>query len=306
MKSARSGWAALRGICHRPKAQWHEGGRLVGRVAGNKMGRNESTLSFEELVAAAASAEDVLAVTGAPVERLAAHARPFPASPSYFTRQPRFNDSYVLLQDLFRKYGKLPAAPPGQVERIAWKTLKDYQMASGESVKASLYNTCINIGKQLHRIHPQLRPPAIADAIDDFTRDINPHLNVAKPIIVDKFGRALGVGRRKTSVARAWVVEGTGEVQINGKNLSEAFGRVHDRESATWALRTTERMNKYNVWALVNGGGPTGQAEALAMAVAKGLVAHEPALKTALRRGKPSAAPGLTALAPAPRPAVRN
>jgi len=288
MASARSGWAALRGACHRPKAQWPGGGRVVGRLLGNGLGRRKesTTGSFDDLVAALEGQEDVLAAAGVTTHRLATHARPLPISPSYFTLQPHFNDSYVLLQDLFRRYGKLPAAPPDKIERVAWKTLRDYQMASGESVKASLYNASIAIAKQLHRIHPQLRPPGVMEAIEDFKRDINPHLNVAKPVIVDKFGRALGVGRRKTSVARAWVVEGTGEVQINGKSLSEAFGRVHDRESATWALRATERMSKYNVWALVGGGGPTGQAEALALAVAKGLAAHEPALKTALRRGK--------------------
>lgn len=45
------------------------------------------------------------------------------------------------------------------------------------------------------------------------------------------------------------------------------------------------RLDKYNVWALVEGGGTTGQAEALAMAVAKAVIVHEPALKTPLRKG---------------------
>ena len=81
-------------------------------------------------------------------------------------------------------------------------------------------------------------------------------------------------------------MEGTGEVLVNGKTLAEAFGKVHDRESAIWALKATERVDKYNVWALVEGGGTTGQAEALTLAIAKALLAHEPLLKPALRRGK--------------------
>jgi small subunit ribosomal protein S9 len=84
-------------------------------------------------------------------------------------------------------------------------------------------------------------------------------------------------------------VEGTGEILVNGKTLSEVFGRVHDRESAVWALMVTDRIDKYNIWALVEGGGTTGQAEALTLAVAKGLLAHEPALKPALRKGNSSA-----------------
>jgi len=127
-------------------------------------------------------------------------------------------------------------------------------------------------------------PVTVKAALDHYKRDIQPQLNEAKPILIDKFGRALAAGRRKSSTARAWVVEGTGEYLVNGKTLAEAFGRIHDRESAIWALKATERVDKYNVWALVEGGGTTGQAEALTLAIAKALLAHEPALKPALRR----------------------
>ncbi|KAG7148846.1 37S ribosomal protein S9 like [Verticillium longisporum] len=87
-------------------------------------------------------------------------------------------------------------------------------------------------------------PGEVKKVLEGFKRDINPFLNVAKEIKLDKFGRALGVGRRKESTARAWVIEGTGEVQINGKPLSQAFGRIHDRESVVWALKSTERIDK--------------------------------------------------------------
>lgn len=50
-------------------------------------------------------------------------------------------------------------------------------------------------------------------------------------------------------------------------------------------MKATDRIGKYNVWALVEGGGTTGQAEALTLAVGKALLGHEPALKPALRRG---------------------
>ncbi|KAI5308390.1 37S ribosomal protein S9, mitochondrial [Ascosphaera atra] len=59
---------------------------------------------------------------------------------------------------------------------------------------------------------------------------------------------------------------------------------THTRESALWPLTITERINKYNVWALVRGGGVTGQAEAMTVALAKALIIHEPALKPILRR----------------------
>ncbi|CAJ2507499.1 Uu.00g086850.m01.CDS01 [Anthostomella pinea] len=211
-------------------------------------------------------------------------ARPMPVSPSYFSRQPEFNDSFVLVQDLARRFGRLPTLPPGQAERVAWKTKEQYRLAIGEAVKARDYAACIGLVKRLHQIHPDLMPEEVKQGIRPFKRDINIYLNTPKLMPVDRFGRSHGVGKRKSSIARAWLVEGMGEVLINGKTLNDAFGRVHDRESALWGLKSMDRIDKYNVWALVEGGGTTGQAEALAMAIAKALVVHEPALKTPLRK----------------------
>lgn len=221
-----------------------------------------------------------------PTSEIQIHARALPVSPSYFSRQSQFNDSYLELQKLMRQYAHLPTVPSDQVEKVAFRTLKDFRLSVGEHVKASIYARCMTLVKRLHKIHPQLQPESVQKALSKFKRDINPHNHKVKEIPIDRFGRTLGVGKRKTSTARAWVVEGTGEVLVNGKSLADAFGRVHDRESAVWALKSTARTDKYNVWALVDGGGTTGQAEALAMAVGKALLAHEPALKPALRRGE--------------------
>ncbi|KAJ9157094.1 hypothetical protein NKR19_g3864 [Coniochaeta hoffmannii] len=212
------------------------------------------------------------------------HARPLPVSPSYFSRQARFNDSYLLLAKLAERHRKLPVLPKDQVQPVAWKNLDNFRQAIGEQVKATEFVRCMELVKTLNRIHPRLMPKEVSDALLPFKKAVQPYLNVEKTAPIDKFGRALGSGRRKTSVARAWLVEGTGEMLVNGKTLADAFGRVHDRESATWALRSTGRTDKYNVWALVEGGGTTGQAEALTLAIAKALMAHEPALKPALRR----------------------
>ncbi|KAI0120015.1 37S ribosomal protein S9 [Nemania sp. FL0031] len=217
-------------------------------------------------------------------EVITTYARPMPVSPSYFTRLPQFNDSFVQIQELSRKYARLPTLHPSQVERVAWKTKEYYRLTIGEHVKARDYAACMALAKRLSQIHPDLMPEEVKAGLRPFQRDVSIFLNRPKPIPIDKFGRSHGVGKRKSSVARAWLVEGTGEVLINGKPMNEAFGRIHDRESALWGLKSTDRLDKYNVWALVAGGGSTGQAEALAMAIAKALVVHEPPLKTPLRR----------------------
>jgi small subunit ribosomal protein S9 len=214
-----------------------------------------------------------------------------PYSPSYFSRSPFFNDHLVYINTLLTKYEHLPTLPPEKMPKIAWKGRESFA-AAGEHIPAKQYAYAMHIAKRLSQIHPSIVPTEVTDALLTFKRDFDPNVARVKVIPVDHLGRAVGVGRRKRSSARAWVIEGTGEVIVNGKPLCEAFARIHDRESAIWALRVTERMDKYNVYALVEGGGTTGQAEAVAMAVAMGMMGHEPDLKPALRRGK---TPSITA-----------
>lgn len=214
-----------------------------------------------------------------------AHARAVPAVASYFSRTPELNELYIRISQLLSQYHHLPTITQAEAPTTSWMRLKDMRAKLGEPIKASHYAKVIRVAKRLNLIEPTLLPEQVRMAVEKFKRDINPFSNVAKPGVLDAAGRAVGVGKRKESTARAFVVEGNGEVLVNGKSLSQAFGRVHDRESAIWALQATERLDKYNVWALVEGGGTTGQAEALTLAVAKALIVHEPALKTALKKG---------------------
>jgi len=214
------------------------------------------------------------------------YARMVPASPAYFSAQPNFIDGWLRLQALQGQYSGLPRVPAGEAPRVAWRTLQEYKNMVGEDIQRTRYYRMIEILADLNRIEGSLMPEVVKSALEYYKRDVNPFQNVKKPVYVDSLGRALGLGRRKASSARAWVVEGTGEVLINGKKLSDYFGRIHDRESAIWPLKATDRIGKYNVWALVEGGGTTGQAEALTLAVAKALMVHEPSLKPALRRGE--------------------
>lgn len=212
------------------------------------------------------------------------HARAVPSTPSYFSRTPRFNDLHIQLSRLLARYNHLPTVAPSEAAPMPWLKLEAVRRELGEPIKASHFSQVLRVVRRLHSIEPSLAPSEVATAVARFAKPINALLNVARPQKVDRFGRAIGVGRRKTSTARAFVVEGTGEVLVNGKTINDAFGRVHDRESALWALLATGRLDKYNIWALVEGGGTTGQAEALTMAIAKGLLVHEPALKPALRK----------------------
>lgn len=169
---------------------------------------------------------------------------------------------------------------------MAWMDLMEYRSLVGESVQTSRYERIKEILNRLRRIHPTLQPKEVLDALEKHKKDFDPALIQPKPQLVDEFGRAYANGRRKSSRANVYLVEGDGQVLINNRNIVHHFGRVHDRESALWPLRITDRLDKYNVWATVHGGGTTGQAESLTLGIAKALMVHEPALKPALRRGE--------------------
>lgn len=213
-------------------------------------------------------------------------ARVLPASPSYFTGAPIFTDNLLELESLLSRFHRVPQVDADKAPRMAWLRLSQYRAKSGERVKASKYAQILRILTRLNRIHPQLRPQIVSDVLMRFLRPGAAMLQQAKPGRIDEYGRSKGVGRRKESSAQVFLVEGTGEVLINGKNLIEALPRIHDRESALWPLKVTQRLDKYNVFALASGGGITGQAEAITLGLAKALLVHEPALKPILRRSE--------------------
>ncbi|KAL8796033.1 MAG: hypothetical protein Q9195_001609 [Heterodermia aff. obscurata] len=253
------------------------------QIALSKQGRRTLSTSQGKLAVAAPEIDLSKLELQAPNP---AHARIVPASPSYFTARPQFNDNLLSLQSLLRKYQTLPTVEPGLAPRVAWKTVAQYRLLVGEPVRSAKYTFVLRILKRLNQIHPQLVPQELKDELQVYKRDVDPYENMPKPGVIDEFGRSYGVGRRKSSSAKVYLVQGSGEVLINGKSINTVFGRIHDRESALWALKATGRMDKYNVWALVSGGGTTGQAEAITLGAAKALMVHEPALKLALRRGE--------------------
>jgi len=217
-------------------------------------------------------------------ETASAPARILPRSPSYFTASPVFNDHLLLLQSLIKKHSSLPTASTDQIARPVWLRLSQYRSSTGEKVAASKYSRALLLLTRLNKIHPRICPKEVKQILSHFRRPGSEEIQKAKPGTIDEFGRSVGVGRRKESSAKVYIVEGTGEVMVNGRSIIQAFPRTHDRESALWALKITERMDKYNVFALVSGGGVTGQAESITLALAKALLVHEPALKPALRR----------------------
>lgn len=212
-------------------------------------------------------------------------ARIVPASPSYFSGSPKFIDHLLRLENLLAENERLPKTSPMHVPRKAWLKLAQFRDFVGEPVPTKKYKSLIKILQRINRIRPEIIPDYANNIIKEYVRPGNPYGVKPAPPTLDEMGRARGRGKRKTSSAVVYLVEGEGEVLVNGKTLSEAFPREHDRESVVWPLSSTERLDKYNVWATAKGGGTTGQAESITLALARALLVHEPGLKQALRKG---------------------
>lgn len=83
------------------------------------------------------------------------------------------------------------------------------------------------------------------------------------------------VGRRKSSVVRARIQRGSGTFQLNGRDLETYFPTEKLRYTVTEPLRLLEEDGKWDVVARLDGGGTTGQAGALRMALARALAAED-------------------------------
>jgi small subunit ribosomal protein S9 len=100
---------------------------------------------------------------------------------------------------------------------------------------------------------------------------------VPKPLIQ-------ATGRRKRAVARVRFRTGTGVITVNKRTLENYFPSETHRMVVTEPLRVTTTADVYDVDATLDGGGPTGQAGALRLGIARGLVGLDEDLRSSLKK----------------------
>jgi|TARA_B110000116_G_C16661134_1_gene501796 small subunit ribosomal protein S9 len=93
------------------------------------------------------------------------------------------------------------------------------------------------------------------------------------------------VGRRKTAVARVSIKPGKGVWSVNGKPLETFFPRACYQMRIEQPLAAGELSGQFDITVRVNGGGTTGQADAVRMGLARALVAHDEELRGVMRAG---------------------
>ena len=100
---------------------------------------------------------------------------------------------------------------------------------------------------------------------------------------IDSLGRSYATGKRKNAIARVWLKPGVGRIIVNGRSVEEYFTR------GTWRLilgrpfHVADRVDQYDVFCTVKGGGLSGQAGALRHGISKALALHEPVLRKTLK-----------------------
>ncbi|KXB56114.1 ribosomal protein S9 [Corynebacterium sp. CMW7794] len=130
---------------------------------------------------------------------------------------------------------------------------------------------------------------AATAATEEFTNTIGDQLapaaeetEAAAPAYYE--GPIQTVGRRKRAVARVRMVAGSGEIVVNGRPFDNYFPNKLHQQDILLPLTLLEREGQFDIKVTVNGGGPTGQAGALRLAIARALNVYNPGDRAALKK----------------------
>ena len=94
----------------------------------------------------------------------------------------------------------------------------------------------------------------------------------------------LAVGRRKTSTARVFLYEGSGNITINGKSAIDFFKKEAVLKDAIQPLNVIDMRNKFDVVVNVKGGGVTGQVGAIRLGISRAILKYDASLKAGLKK----------------------
>ncbi|OBA61773.1 30S ribosomal protein S9 [Mycobacterium sp. 1100029.7] len=92
------------------------------------------------------------------------------------------------------------------------------------------------------------------------------------------------VGRRKEAVVRVRLVPGTGKFTLNGRSLEDYFPNKVHQQLIKAPLVTVDRVETFDIYALLHGGGPSGQAGALRLGIARALILAQPEDRPPLKK----------------------
>jgi small subunit ribosomal protein S9 len=107
-----------------------------------------------------------------------------------------------------------------------------------------------------------------------------------KKVKLDFKDAKYATGRRKRSIAKVWLKKGSGNINVNGKKMSEYFLKANLQIAIFRPLTITNREKEFDVRCSVKGGGLTGQAGAIVHGLSRAITLFEPDLKSTLKKEK--------------------
>jgi small subunit ribosomal protein S9 len=102
-------------------------------------------------------------------------------------------------------------------------------------------------------------------------------------MVVDK-NAYYATGRRKRAIARVWLMPGSGKIEINHRDIDNYFGRATSKMILRQPLELTETIGRYDVYINVQGGGLSGQADAIQHGITRALMKLDPTFRPPLKR----------------------
>ena len=124
--------------------------------------------------------------------------------------------------------------------------------------------------------------PAEAAPTEEVATEATAAAPAREPVIMDRPIQT--VGRRKEAVVRVRLVPGTGKFDLNGRSLEAYFPNKVHQQLIKAPLVTVERVDHYDIYALLHGGGPSGQAGALRLGIARALIVATPEDRPPLKK----------------------
>jgi small subunit ribosomal protein S9 len=137
---------------------------------------------------------------------------------------------------------------------------------------------------------PEATPEVTTEVIIEVTTEETPAETTAEtpaaqpsePIVLDRPIQT--VGRRKEAVVRVRLVPGTGKFDLNGRSLEAYFPNKVHQQLIKAPLVTVDRVETFDIYALLHGGGPSGQAGALRLGIARALIVVQPEDRPPLKK----------------------
>jgi len=116
----------------------------------------------------------------------------------------------------------------------------------------------------------------------EVTVEVTEEETTREPVVLDRPIQT--VGRRKEAVVRVRLVPGTGKFDLDGRTLEAYFPNKVHQQLIKAPLVTVDRLESFDVYAHLDGGGPSGQAGALRLAIARALILVQPEDRPALKK----------------------